>query len=228
MNLPPRLLDAPLAHRGLWRTGAAPENSLAGFEAACAHGYGIELDVRLSADGEAIVFHDESLDRMTVESGLVEEYPADDLTALRLLGSDQTIPSLQQALAVIGERALVLVELKTPPGQEGLLEARVAELLTDHRGPVGVLSFNPDALAWLARHGSVTPRGLNARTPEQLQAGTIACADFLSVSQELVADPAVQAWRGHGKAVAWTVRSAAERRRLEGLADNFIFEGFAP
>ncbi len=228
MNLPPRLLDAPLAHRGLWRTGSAPENSLASFEAACAGGYGIELDVRLSADGEAIVFHDESLDRMTTESGLVEEYPADTLTALRLLGSDQTIPTLQQALALIGERTLVLVELKTPPGQEGLLEACVAELLADHRGPVGLLSFNPDALAWLARHGSATPRGLNARTPAQLQAATAARADFLSVSQELVADAAVQAWRTHGKAIAWTVRSAAQQARLKGLADNVIFEGFAP
>ena len=228
MNLPPRLLDVPLAHRGLWRTGAAPENSLAAFEAACTAGYGIELDVRLSADGQAIVFHDESLERMTAESGLVEEYPADALTALRLMGSDQSIPTLRQALGLIGDRALVLVELKTPPGQEGLLEARVAELLANHRGPVGVLSFNPDALGWLARHRFAMPRGLNARTLAQLQAATVACADFLSVSQELAADPAVQAWRRSGKAVAWTVRSAVEQAALEGLADNVIFEGFAP
>ncbi len=86
MNPPARLLDAPIAHRGLWRTGAGPENSLAAFEAACRAGYGVELDVRLTADGEAVVFHDDALERMTASSGLVEERTADELAALRLLG----------------------------------------------------------------------------------------------------------------------------------------------
>lgn len=228
MTLPPRLLDAPIAHRGLWRTGGAPENSLAAFEAACRSGYGVELDVRLSADGEAMVFHDDVLERLTAEAGLVEEWPAEALGALRLLGSDQTIPTLAEVLDRVGERALLLIELKTPPGQEGLLEGRVCELLGDHAGPVGLLSFNPAALAWMARHAPALPRGLNARTVDALQATTEACADFLSISVDLAAHANVQAWRRTGRAIAWTVRTPAERVRLTDLADNIVFEGFAP
>lgn len=223
------LLRAPIAHRGLWRTGGAPENSLAAFEAACRAGYGIELDVRLTADGEAIVFHDEALDRLTASSGLVEERTADELSALMLLGSDQAIPTLQAALDLIGARALVLVELKTPPGQESLLEAEVAALLVGHEGPAGVLSFNPEALAWMAAHAPALPRGLNARTEDALQALDRAQPHILSVSLDLADHPTVQAWRADGgKAVAWTARTRADRDRLQGLADNLIFEGFEP
>jgi glycerophosphoryl diester phosphodiesterase len=221
-------MDRPIAHRGLWRTGKAPENSLAAFDAACRKGYAIELDVQLSADGEAMVFHDEILDRLTATAGLLEEQTADDLCALRILGSDQAIPTLAQALAVIGERSPVLVELKTPCGQEGLLEARVAELLAGHPGPAAVLSFNPDALAWLAGHAPGIARGLNVAKFEQLAHAERARADFLSVSLELTGNEGLQAWRRMGEAVAWTCRTPAEYARVSSLVEAAMFEGFDP
>lgn len=228
MSLPHAFMQRPIAHRGLWRTGQAPENSLAAFEAACAKGYGIELDVQLSADGEAMVFHDDILDRLTASAGLLEEQTADELSALRLLGSDQTIPTLAEALALIGDRAPVLVELKTPCGQEGLLERRVAELLADHPGPAAVLSFNPDALAWLARHAPGLTRGLNASNAGQLALAERARADFLSVSLDLTGGEAVQAWRRMGEALAWTCRTPADYARVSPLVENVMFEGFCP
>jgi glycerophosphoryl diester phosphodiesterase len=229
MSLQGRLAGAPIAHRGLWRAPARPENSLAAFEAACAGGYGIELDVRLTADGEAVVFHDETLDRMTIQSGLVEEYPVDELTALTLLGSDQSIPTLEQALAQIGTRALVLVELKTPPGQEGPLEARVADLLAAHPGPAGVLSFNSDALAWMADHAPGVARGLNIGEAAAIEIIDKARPEFLSVSLELADHPHVRSWRAAGRpAIAWTVRKPADWSRLAALTDALVFEGFIP
>ncbi len=121
MTLPAGLTGRPIAHRGLWRAGERPENSLAAFEAACAAGYGVELDVRLTADGEAVVFHDEGLERLTAQSGLIEERTLAELTAITLLGGEhQTIPSLSQALETIAGRVLVLVELKTADGHEAL------------------------------------------------------------------------------------------------------------
>jgi glycerophosphoryl diester phosphodiesterase len=229
VSLQGRLLGAPIAHRGLWRAPARPENSLAAFEAASAAGYGIELDVRLTADGEAVVFHDETLDRMTFQSGLVEEYPVDELTRLTLLGSDQSIPTLEQALTVIGTRALVLIELKTPPGQEGPLEARVAELLAAHPGPAGVLSFNAGALAWMADHAPGLARGLNADTATAFETMDRARPYFLSVSVDLAAHPRLQDWRNNGRAaICWTVRKAADWDRYAALADNLVFEGFIP
>jgi glycerophosphoryl diester phosphodiesterase len=209
--------------------GGAPENSLAAFEAACAAGYGVELDVRLTADGDAVVFHDEGLDRMTVQSGLVEEHTADSLTALALLGGDhQHIPTLAEALATIHGRGLVLVELKTPAGREGPLEKRVGALLSDYTGPAAVLSFNADALARMAFSAPNIARGLNAECVDDLERRSEANAQFLSVELSLLDSAKVQSWRAAGGvAVTWTVRSIKARERAEALADNLLFEGAA-
>ena len=228
MSLPTAFQAAPIAHRGLWRGGGAPENSLAAFDAACRAGYGIELDVRLSADGESMVFHDDTLERLTASAGLVEEQTADELKALRLLGCGETIPGLAEVLGVIDGRAPLLVELKTPAGQEGLLERRVAELLADYAGPVAVLSFNAEALAWLASHAPDLRRGLNAATPAQLANAERARADFLSVQLDLAGHDVVQGWRRMGEALAWTCRSPADLHRVSPLVENVMFEGFIP
>jgi glycerophosphoryl diester phosphodiesterase len=228
VSLPIAFLGAPIAHRGLWRSGGAPENSLAAFEAACKAGYGIELDVRLSADGEAIVFHDETLERLTASAGLVEEQTADELQALRLLGSCEVIPTLAEVLALIDGRAPLLVELKTPAGQEGLLERRAADLIEPYVGPVAVLSFNANALAWLAGHAPRIRRGLNAAKPDQLAGAERAQADFLSVQLDLAGNDVVQGWRRMGEALAWTCRSQADLKRVAPLVENLMFEGFSP
>jgi glycerophosphoryl diester phosphodiesterase len=228
VSLPIAFQDAPIAHRGLWKSGGAPENSLAAFEAACRAGFGIELDVRLSADGEAMVFHDDTLERLTASAGLVEEQTADDLQALRLLGSCEIIPTLGEVLTLIEGRAPLLVELKTPPGQEGLLERRVAELLAGYAGPVAVLSFNADALSWLADHAPAIRRGLNAVKADQFAGAERAQADFMSVQLDLAGHDVVQGWRRMGEALAWTCRSPADLRRVRPLVENVMFEGFSP
>ncbi|MGZ6049584.1 MAG: glycerophosphodiester phosphodiesterase family protein, partial [Phenylobacterium sp.] len=105
-----RLFAPAIAHRGLWRPDEAPENSLAAFQAACAAGYGIELDVQLSADGEAMVFHDEDLERMTGVPGRFSDRTTTELAELRLKGSDERIPTLRETLALVGHRAMVHVE----------------------------------------------------------------------------------------------------------------------
>ena len=228
MSLPVAFQEAPIAHRGLWRSGGAPENSLAAFEAACRASYGIELDVRLSADGEAVVFHDDTLERLTASAGLVEEQTADELQALRLLGSCEVVPMLDEVLTLVDGRVPLLVELKTPAGQEGLLERRVAELLGVYAGPVAVLSFNADALAWLAAHAPSVRRGLNAASAQQLTGAERAQADFLSVQLDLAGHDAVQGWRRMGEALAWTCRSPADLARARPLVENVLFEGFIP
>jgi glycerophosphoryl diester phosphodiesterase len=156
------LFHPPVAHRGLWSPDGPPENSLAAFQAACAKGYGIELDVQLSADGEAMVFHDEDLERMTGVKGRLSDRTAADLSELRLKGSEERIPTLLEALAVIGHRAMVHVELKTPYGAVGPLEQRVHEILIDHAGPVCVIGFNPYSHAWFAERFPGVLRGLDS------------------------------------------------------------------
>ena len=143
------LFHPPVAHRGLWTPDGAPENSLGAFQAACAAGYGIELDVHLSADGEAMVFHDNTLDRMTGIEGRLRDRTAAELSEMSLKGTDETIPTLVETLALIGHRAMVHIELKTHWGEVGPLERRVHEIIIDHAGPLCIIGFNPFKTVWI-------------------------------------------------------------------------------
>ncbi|MDQ0464072.1 glycerophosphoryl diester phosphodiesterase [Caulobacter ginsengisoli] len=237
------LFSPPVAHRGLWTPNGAPENSLAAFQAACAGGYGIELDVQLSADGEAMVFHDYSLARMTGAEGKLRDHSAADLKTLKLAGTDETIPTLAEALVEVGHRCLVHIELKTPFGEVGALEKRVSEVLLDHNGPICIIGFNPYMHAWFAEHHPQILRGLDSYAwnddgamklaPEQRKAFAalehvdIARPDFLALDAKMLPSPRADLCRAKGMPIiAWTVRDPAEWERLEPHCDNLIFEGW--
>lgn len=139
---PDPVLLRDYAHRGLHNGKDAPENSLAAFEAACCAGYGIELDVQLSRDGEVMVFHDSTLARMTWCDKKLCELTAKELSALTLGDSDQTIPTFREVLALIDGRVPLLVELKGASFDTSLCP-KVAELLQNYKGPHCIESFNP-------------------------------------------------------------------------------------
>ncbi len=238
-----QLFQPPVAHRGLWQPEGAPENSLGAFQAACQAGYGIELDVHLSADGEAVVFHDHGLKRMTGVDGRIRDRTAADLGELRLKGTEETIPTLLDVLAIVGHRAMIHVELKTAFGEVGPLEQRVHEILIDHNGPVCVIGFNPYSHEWFADRFPGVLRGLNSyawsedmphisaeqrRSFARLEHVDIARPHFLAMSTDMVADPKVVEHRAKGMAVvAWTVRAPSQWVAIQPHCDNMIFEGFA-
>lgn len=237
------LFRPPVAHRGLWNRDGAPENSLAAFQAACQAGYGVELDVHLSSDGEAMVFHDHGLKRMTGVEGRLADRTAADLQDLKLKGTDERIPTLVETLALIGHRAMVHVELKTGFGEVGPLEQRVHEILMDHAGPTCVIGFNPYSHAWFADRFPGVLRGLDSyawtdanphlsdeqrRAFAKLEQVAIARPHFLAMSLDTVANPAVAKHRAEGMpVVAWTVRDPAQWTAVKDHCDNLIFEGFA-
>jgi glycerophosphoryl diester phosphodiesterase len=235
------VFNPAIAHRGLWSPGGAPENSLAAFEAACEAGYGIELDVQLSSDGEAIVFHDSTLERMTGQPGRLSDHTAADLCAMRLKGTDETLPTLAETLTLVGHRAMVLIEIKTPSGEVGPLEQRVHEVLIDHHGPTSVIGFNAYSHAWFAdRHPKVL-RGLDSysysegrmapelrRSYANLEHVEIARPHFLALGMDMLPSKRADEYRAEGMPiVAWTVRSPAEWDGVKAHCDNLIFEGFA-
>ncbi|MGI8840803.1 MAG: glycerophosphodiester phosphodiesterase [Caulobacteraceae bacterium] len=239
-----RLFDPPIAHRGLWAPDGPPENSLGAFQAACAAGYNIELDVQLSADGEAVVFHDGALARMTGRPGRVADHTAADLSAMRLAGSDETIPTLADTLTLVGHKAMVHIEIKAPYGEVGPLERRVHEVLIDHNGPTCVIGFNPYSHAWFADHHPAILRGLDSYSyvggdarhlaPElrkefaQLRHVAIARPHFLALSLDMLPSAKADSLRKAGMpVVAWTVRSPGEWDAVKPHCDNLIFEGFA-
>ncbi|WP_293902148.1 glycerophosphodiester phosphodiesterase [Phenylobacterium sp.] len=237
------LFHPPIAHRGLWSPHGPPENSLGAFQAACAAGYGIELDVQLSADGEAVVFHDDKLARMTGADGRARDRSAAELADLRLAGSDEKIPTLLETLAVVGHRAMVHIELKTPYGEVGPLERRVHEVIADHNGPLCLIGFNPYSHAWFADRYPGVLRGLDsysyAKAPQmadaqrrsfaQLEHVSIARPHFLALGLDMLPSPRAARLRAEGMPViAWTVREPGQWETVKAVCDNLIFEGFAP
>jgi glycerophosphoryl diester phosphodiesterase len=237
------LFDPPIAHRGLWSPTGAPENSLSAFQLACNHNYSIELDVQLSADGEAMVFHDLTLERMCGVEGRLADHHTGELSAMRLKGTDETIPTLAEALAVVGHGAMVLIELKTPYGDVGPLEKRVTEILIDHNGPTAVIGFNPYSHAWFAQHQPKILRGLDSYSyrdnevlaREQrvsyaaLEHVGLAKPHFLALGMDIMAKPAAAKLRKTGMPViAWTARCQEHLNEAKPHADNVIFEGFSP
>lgn len=236
------LFHPPVAHRGLWSKDGAPENSLAAFQAACDAGYGIELDVQLSSDGEAMVFHDDGLARLTGVEGKLRDRTAAELSELRLAGTDERIPTLRETMALIGRRAMTHVELKTPYGEVGPLEQRVHEILIDHAGPVCVIGFNPYSHAWFADRFPGVLRGLDSydykRAPHmneaqrqsfaRLEHVAIARPHFLALHAEMLPDERAAKYREEGMPiVAWTIRDQAQWEQIRPYCDNLIFEGFA-
>ncbi|VDC21253.1 glycerophosphodiester phosphodiesterase family protein [Pseudogemmobacter humi] len=247
--LPPGFLRLPLAHRALHdRAAGVIENSPAAIRAAIAAGYGIEIDLQLSRDGEAMVFHDDGLDRLTAATGPVSALSAAGLTALTLRGSEDRIPTLAEVLDLVSGRVPLLIELKDQTlamsETDGRLEAATARLLADYRGEVAVMSFNPHSVAHMARLAPSVPRGLttSAWDPDEwapLDPATCArlreIPDYASSESSFISHeaadlprPRVAELKAEGAAVlCWTIRSPADEACARRIADNITFEGYA-
>ncbi len=242
--LPAWLKDQPVAHRGYHsREGnGPPENSRAAFEAAIERGYAIELDVRLSADGQVVVFHDSTFDRLIGREGDAHHHTAAEMGAMNILGSSETIPTLKDVLALVGGRVPILIELKgLGPEHVGPLEAAVLELLRDYEGAVAVQSFNPYSMGWFAAHAPEIPRGqisesfigekvdwYRAYLLRNLLLNSVSRPHFIAYDVRSLDHWAPQQARTEGLALlTWTVQDDAQLARARALADNIIFEDFA-
>lgn len=237
------LRSVPVAHRGLHDIAAGvPENSRAAFRAAIAAGYAIECDVRLSADGVPVVFHDADLKRLTGTEGRADGLSAAALAKLPLLGTAETPPLFAEFLDLAGGKAPLLIEIKNYGNEPAapLCEAVWAKL-KEYGGDYAVQSFAPDVVAWFRDHAPHVPRGQIATDPADLkaldEAGRKALAakleaghgapDFIAYDVKLLPAPLTDRARAAGKPVlTWTVRTEQQRARAAAHADNVIFEGF--
>ena len=241
-------LTTPLAHRALHALGdGRPENSRAAIRAAIRLGYGIEIDLQMSADGRAMVFHDYALNRLTGESGAVRQRSATNLGAIRLTGCDEGIPTFAEVLGIVAGQVPLLVEIKDQDGalgpDVGALEKAAATDAANYAGPLAFMSFNPHSMIAMARYAPETPRGLvtdpfseadwplvPAATRDRLRdlpdlapSG----AQFISHNVGDLASAGVHKAKAAGLPVlCWTVRSAEQERIARRVADNITFEGY--
>ena len=247
--LDPAFLARPLAHRALHDIAAGrPENSRSAIHAAMAAGYGIEIDVQLSLDGQAMVFHDYDLTRLTSERGPVRQHSASQLAEVPLSGGGgETVPALSDVLALIDGAAPLLIEIKDQDGAMGTnvgpLEYATAEALKYYGGPVAVMSFNPHAVAAFGRLMPGIPRGLVTcdyspldwpllppatcnhlrQIPDYDRVG----ASFVSHDVIDLHNPRLSELRSAGANIlCWTVTSPEIEAEARKIADNITFEGY--
>jgi len=234
MAAPFSLGDYVYAHRGLWSSDGPPENSLAAYDAAIAADIGMEFDIRLSADGIPVCFHDKILDRITNGSGPLADYTAQALGDIKIEHSQHTIPTLETVLARWPHHLPLLVEIKAsdiPPVP--VAEATAAQLVT-YAGRAAAMSFNTEAVAALPKS---LPRGLLiekiskssvAAFEESLQTALELQVDYISVWRDDVVQAAPFA-RAHGLGhVTWTIQTLDQSAEVAPHVDAQIIEGFAP
>jgi glycerophosphoryl diester phosphodiesterase len=241
-------IKAPLAHRTLHDVRAGrPENSRTGARAAIAAGYGIEIDLQLSADGVPMVFHDDYLQRLTPEHGPVSAHSAADLGEIRLSFGTEGIPTFAEFLDLVDGQVPLLVEIKDQDGSmgpnTGELESAACAAVRGYKGPLAFMSFNPHAVAKCAEFAPDVPRGLvtDPFDPEDwTEVPAARCAELAAIPDydrigasfisHNVADlhsPAVARIKAAGGAIlCWTVRSAEQEKIARQVAQNITFEGY--
>ena len=227
-----QLIARPFAHRGLHGQGRI-ENSRAAFAAAIEARHGIELDVQAIALGEPVVFHDYDLERLTEARGPVAGLAFEDVPTVRLKGSNETLPMLEETLELISGRVPLLIEIKARGPAYHQLCYQVANLLRGYIGPVAVMSFNPEIGRWFSRHEPARLRGLVVTEKGRKWRGWLARrlalwrskADFLAYDiRDLPSAFAESAQRRGVKVLTWTVRSVKDRARAAEHADQIIYE----
>lgn len=232
---PSWLTALPIAHRGLHDAdNGCPENSLSAFRAAIEHGYGIECDLQIAADGAAMVFHDGDLKRMTGDPRHVRDMESAALGEIMLVGSHEPVARLETHLELVAGRVPLVLELKGIEGHEaGLVEA-VADALHAYEGPVAVMSFSHAFCSAFADALPDIPRGLTAmgdETTHERHRQAMADYDLQYVSYHVDALPNafVDDMRATGhSAITWTVRNQEQVQRTFAHADQMTFEGFLP
>ncbi|MAA98095.1 MAG: glycerophosphodiester phosphodiesterase [Stappia sp.] len=242
------LTSRPIAHRGYHDAPRGVlENSPSAVEAALARGFSIEVDLQPSADGKAMVFHDDALDRLTFETGDIRDRTAAELTRLQMRGGDDRLWVLEDLLGLVDGKVGLCIELKSRfarrPDAEWI--GGIARLLQAYPGPVAVKSFDPDMLELMRAAAPEIPRGALGDGARDLEEwGRASRMDRFILRNILYAPrvrPSFVSWwvkdlpalapsllrRAFGlPIITWTVRTAEDRKRAAAFADQIVFEGF--
>ncbi len=235
------LTNKYIAHRGLFDNKLIPENSIAAFEKAVQNKFAIEMDVQMTKDGVLVVFHDDDMFRMTGLKGDIREKTYDEIKDLRLLETDERIPTFQQFLECINGRTQLVIEIKHHKNI-GSVEEKVLDFLAGYTGEYCIESFNPLIVRWFKVHAPNIIRGQlsydfkdTGFSPfrKKMLANLWLCkwngSQFIAYDQATVdANKAVQKYRKKMPVVCWTVKSQQRLDYLEKYCDNVIFDSFLP
>lgn len=236
------LMDKSVAHRGYFDNQAGiPENSLASFEAAIEKGFVIELDIQLSSDGVAMVFHDADLERVCGVEGKIWEYTAAELKEMKLMGTEETIPTFEETLALVDGQVPLLVEYKMDKPDTAVCAAGQA-LLDKYNGAYAIQCFDPRALLWYKKNAPQVARGQLAEKfweKEEYEGKALYLVltymltnvatrpDFISYKAIHKDNLSLNICRMLGaKTACYTLKSEEEFNYVNGDFDMYIFDSF--
>ena len=248
MRAPDWLTARPVAHRGLhdFARGII-ENMPAAAHAAVAGNFPIECDIQLTADGEAMVHHDDALGRLTEGSGALLGKTAAELKAVKFKNTDERMMSLSDLCALVAGRVPLVIEVKSHFDGDRKLVTRMAEVLSTYSGPAVGMSFDPDQVLALREIMPNLVRGIVAERdyteadwPEasaEQRRGMTRLRHAFRTRPHFVAYwvnelPSMAPWIARNvfglPLLCWTVRTPEQRARAGRYADQMIFEGFLP
>jgi glycerophosphoryl diester phosphodiesterase len=237
------LTARPIAHRGLHDAASGViENTASAFRAAVAANYAIECDLQLSADGEAMVYHDDALGRLTDGDGRLDTMTVAALKRVAFKGTGDRMLTLGELCDFVADRVTLVIELKSRFVGDDRVAVRATKVLSGYRGRAALMSFDPMLVAAVRNLSPALCRGLVGmrREPDAPAAGMTPSAYARAV---LAARPRFLAYRVQDLSsplplvarhvlrlplLTWTVRTFAERVRASRYADQMIFEGFRP
>ncbi|HEY7297166.1 MAG TPA: glycerophosphodiester phosphodiesterase family protein [Xanthobacteraceae bacterium] len=239
------LTARPIAHRGLHdQARGIVENTASAFAAAIAGRYAIECDLQITADGEAMVHHDDVLGRLTEGSARLDALPAADLRQIPFRATSDRMISLGDLCDFVSGRVTLAIELKSKYDGDLRLVRRAAAVLSSYPGPAALMSFDTAQIAALCHIAPKLPRGIDAGNgsahrdlasmlPRALAYSwhaAFARPQFLAYSvSALPATIPLAARTLLGlPLLTWTVRTSKDRARAARWADQIIFEGFHP
>lgn len=242
------LTARPIAHRGLHDPAVGViENTASAIVAAIAAGYGIEVDLQITADGEAMVHHDDALGRLTEGSGRIDAMTAAELSAVAFKATKDRMLRLGELCDLVAGRTALLLELKSRFNGDTRLPNRASKVLAGYAGPVAAMSFDPAQVLALRRIAPRLTRGITAengahrrrtnKSSTEETAHQVDISDIIRMRPQFLAYsvkdlpapvPLLARYLFGLPLLTWTVRSEADRQRASRWADQMIFEGFRP
>jgi len=239
------VMGSPIAHRGFFNNKTIPENSLASFANAIKHNYSVELDVYVISDGTVVVFHDYELQRMTGKDGYITNLTKDELKNYHLLGTQETIPTLQEVFDLVNGQVPMLIEIKTSTTTKvGKEEAIILKKLREYKGDFAIQSFNPFTVEWFSKNAPDIWRGLLSSywpkdTPQRPQSPMVRFAlrnmifarrakpNFINHDLRQLPNRHTNRWKKI-PLLSWVSYNQEDYIKSLKVSDNTVFQNFEP
>lgn len=220
-----------VAHRGIHNNIDIPENSILAFKKSLKENIAIELDIHLTSDNELVVFHDDNLKRMTNNNSLIEKLTLKEIKKLKLLNTEESIPTLKEVLELVDGKVLIDIEVKDTNRIKDIV-FKLIEILDSYKDSILIKSFNPKIIRKLRKLNSSYTYGLLLKKKYSNKFHTFIMnsnlvllysrPNFLAISKELAKTKRFKKLRKKYPIYIWTIKSLDEVDKYKKYGEHYI------